>query len=238
MESQRKSNTPSLFIDKEAVFALLLCQEGLLAPVNHLMNEKEMLEVDKTGLFDGQSFPFSFILAPAGKRNERVMKESKSGDEIMLICENQICGKLIVDSVFGIDKQQRLFNIMSGNIYSKKAQHIHRRLGNYAICGEYELYLQSENFSFKDYANKQNIAKFKRENEAQGVTAMVLDASPITRIHERIFRFILEENHLLVLLLLRRQEEGLLDFYIRKTCLEFVLENYLPRNRIAVFPFR
>lgn len=236
MESQRKSNTPSLFIDKEAVFALLLCQEGLLAPVNHLMNEKEMLEVDKTGLFDGQSFPFSFILAPAGKRNERVMKESKSGDEIMLICENQICGKLIVDSVFGVDKRQRLFNIMSGNIYSKKAQHIHRRLGNYAICGEYELYLQSENFSFKDYANKQNIAKFKRENEAQGVTAMVLDASPITRIHERIFRFILEENHLLVLLLLRRQEEGLLDFYIRKTCLEFVIENYLPRNRIAVFP--
>lgn len=79
MESQRKNNlsTPALFIDKEAVFALLLCQEGLLTPVNHLMNEKEMHEVDNTGLFEGQSFPFSFILAPAGKRNEQVMKESK-----------------------------------------------------------------------------------------------------------------------------------------------------------------
>ncbi len=141
MESQRKNNlsTPALFIDKEAVFALLLCQEGLLTPVNHLMNEKEMHEVDNTGLFEGQSFPFSFILAPAGKRNEQVMKESKKGDEIALICENHLCGKLLVDSAFKIDKQARLFKIMSGDIYSKKAQHIYNRLGNYALCGEYEL---------------------------------------------------------------------------------------------------
>ncbi|WP_416825709.1 sulfate adenylyltransferase [Helicobacter ganmani] len=238
MESQRKNNlsTPALFIDKEAVFALLLCQEGLLTPVNHLMNEKEMHEIDNTGLFEGQSFPFSFILAPAGKRNEQVMKESKKGDEIALICENHLCGKLLVDSAFKIDKQARLFKIMSGDIYSKKAQHIYNRLGNYALCGEYELYLQSEIFAFKDRATKQAITQFKKRNNTQSVTAMVLDASPITRIHERIFRSILEENDLLVLLLLRRQNEGLLDFYIRKTCLEFVITNYLPKNRIAIFP--
>ncbi|WP_297810201.1 sulfate adenylyltransferase [uncultured Helicobacter sp.] len=236
MESQRKNNLSTLFIDKEAVFALLLCQEGLLAPVSHLMNEKEMIEVDNTGLFEGQSFPFSFILAPAGKRNEEVMKSSKKGDEIALICENQLCGKLIVDSAFKINKQERLFKIMSGDIYSKKAQHLYNRLGNYALCGEYTLYLQSEIFAFRDRATKQAIAQFKKTNDAQGVTAMVLDASPITRIHERIFRFILEENHLLVLLLLRRQNEGLLDFYIRKICLEFVIDNYLPKHCIVIFP--
>lgn len=164
MESQRKNNlsTPALFIDKEAVFALLLCQEGLLTPVNHLMNEKEMHEVDNTGLFEGQSFPFSFILAPAGKRNEQVMKESKKGDEIALICENHLCGKLLVDSAFKIDKQVRLFKIMSGDIYSKKAQHIYNRLGNYALCGEYELYLQSEILPLKTARQNKQSRNLKR----------------------------------------------------------------------------
>ena len=200
MESQRKNNfkfANALFIDKEAVFALLLCQEGLLAPVYHLMNFNEMQEVDKTGIFQGQSFPFSFVLAPSGKRNTQVIQNVSKGDVLTLVCEGAACGELIVDSTFKIDRKERLLKIMSGDIYSQKAQDIYKRIGDYAICGEYRLFLNPDKFSFM--LNKQTILRTKKNIQAQHITAMALDASPITRIHERIFRFVLEESDLLVL---------------------------------------
>ena len=242
MESQKRNNQEkaafinALFIDKEAVFALLLCKEGLLTPVSHLMNEEEMHEVDATGLYNGQSFPFSFILAPSGKRNALTIKNAKKGEIITLVCEGNICGDLIVDSAFKINKQQRLFKIMSGDIYSQKAQDIFHRLGDYAICGEYCLFLENAQFDFMRHIGKQTILQTKNNIQAESITAMVIDASPVTRIHERIFRFVLDESDLLVLMLLRHQNEGLLDFNIRKTCLQSVIDNYLPTNRILIFP--
>ncbi|MBX7489949.1 sulfate adenylyltransferase [Helicobacter turcicus] len=244
MESQKRNNSKesistfkdALFVDKEAVFALLLCQEGLLAPVSHLMNEEEMQEVDATGLYKGQSFPFSFILAPSGRRNTIVLKNAKKGNVITLVCEGNVCGELVVDSTFKIDKQQRLFKIMSGDIYSQKAQDIYRRLGDYAICGKYCLFLENTRFDFMCHIGKQTILQTKKNIQAENITAMVLDASPVTRIHERIFRLVLDESDLLVLMLLRHRDEGLLDFHIRKTCLQNVIDNYLPTNRILIFP--
>ncbi|MCI5968661.1 sulfate adenylyltransferase [Helicobacter sp.] len=244
MESQKRNNsqkkvkafTNALFVDKEAVFALLLCQEGLLAPVSHLMDKEEMQEVDATGLYKGQSFPFSFILAPSGKRNAAILKNAEKGSTLTLVCEGNVCGELIVDSVFKINKKQRLFKIMSGDIYSQKAQDIYRRLGNYAVCGVYRLFLENAQFDFMRHISKQTILHTKKNLQAESATAMVLDASPVTRIHERIFRFVLDESDLLVLILLRHQNEGLLDFHIRKTCLQNVIDNYLPTNRILIFP--
>lgn len=146
MELQRKNK--SLFIDKEAIFALLLCQEGLLYPVTHLMDEAKMLEVDKTGLYNNQRFPLSFILAPAGKRNEEIIKTATKGEVLDLVYNNQVYGTLKVDSSFFIDKKERLLKIMSGDIYSQKAQDIYRRLGNYAICGEYNIITSLANNCF------------------------------------------------------------------------------------------
>lgn len=240
MESQRKGSTKgndiALFVDKEAIFALLLCQEGLLAPVSRLMNEEEMKEVDATGLYRGQSFPFSFILAPSGKRNAIVLENAKKGNIVTLICKGNVCGELIVESTFKIDKQQRLFKIMSGDVYSQKAQDIYHRLGDYGICGKYRLFLENTQFDFMRHIGKQTILNAKKNIHAKSVTAMVLDASPVTRIHERIFRFALDESDLLVLMLLRHKNEGLLDFHIRKTCLQSVIDNYLPTNHILIFP--
>lgn len=234
MESQRKNK--SLFIDKEAIFALLLCQEGLLHPVTHLMDEAKMLEVDKTGLYNNQSFPFSFILAPAGKRNEEIIKTATKGEVLDLVYNHQVYGSLKVDSSFFIDKKERLLKIMSGDIYSQKAQDIYRRLGNYAICGEYSIITSLADNCFENRISKEKILQFKKSTKAQSITSMVLNASPITRIHEHIFRLILDKNQLLILLLLRKENEDLLDFQIRKECLEYVIENFLPKGRIMIFP--
>ena len=66
MTSSRKNKT--IYIDKEAVSALELVSEGLLYPVTKLMNKKEANEVASSGMINGKTFPFPFILAPAGKK--------------------------------------------------------------------------------------------------------------------------------------------------------------------------
>ena len=81
MESQKRNNKElfkeALFVDREAIYALLLCNNGLLSPIEHLMSEKEMQKVDSSGLYNNQNFPLSFVLAPSGKRNEQILLKCK-----------------------------------------------------------------------------------------------------------------------------------------------------------------
>lgn len=225
MESPRKNN--SLFIDEEALFALFLCKEGLLAPISHLMNERQESEKN-------QIFPLSFILAPAGKRNQEILQNTSKGEVLNLVCNHRICGEIAVDSIFPIDKKQRLMRITGGDIYSKRAQNIYKRLGDFALCGDYTL---APHITYPiNQTIKDTILQTKKSLQASSVTSMMLDVSPITRIHERIFRLILDENELLVLFLFQKQNEDLLSFEIRKQCLEYIIENYLPKNKILIFP--
>ena len=87
MTSLRKNKT--LFIDKEAASALELVADKLLLPVTKLMCEEGSKEVLKTGLLDGKSFPFPFILAPSGKKNEEVIASLEIGEEVTILCDKK-----------------------------------------------------------------------------------------------------------------------------------------------------
>jgi len=109
MTSSRKNKT--LYIDKEAASALELVDDGLLAPVTKLMNEAESKEVLKTGLIDGKSFPFPFILAPSGNRNEKIISSLEVGEEVSILCDGKLFATLTVDSTFEIDPKVRVKHI-------------------------------------------------------------------------------------------------------------------------------
>ncbi|MCD8544566.1 MAG: hypothetical protein LRY52_06835 [Sulfurospirillum cavolei] len=70
MESTRKNNR-QLFLDKEFIATLALAKEGILHPVDKLMNKAEYEEVAKSGYYKGKPFPFPFIIAPAGEKKPR-----------------------------------------------------------------------------------------------------------------------------------------------------------------------
>ena len=105
MTSSRKNKT--LFIDAEAASALEMLKNGLLKPATKLMNSKESEEVLKTGLINGQTFPFPFILAPSGKMNHDVLKSLEVGEEITLISDKVEFAKMIVEEVFEIEPKDR-----------------------------------------------------------------------------------------------------------------------------------
>ena len=81
MTSSRKNKT--LFIDREAASVLELVADGLLSPVTKLMSETESKQVLETGLIDDKSFPFPFILAPSGRKNEEIISSLELGEDII-----------------------------------------------------------------------------------------------------------------------------------------------------------
>ena len=87
MVLSRKNKT--LYVDKEAKSALELVKDGLFYPLMHLMGEKKSKKVLETGLIDGKSFPFPFILAPNGAKNEVVLKSLEIGEEITIFCDKK-----------------------------------------------------------------------------------------------------------------------------------------------------
>ena len=70
MASSRKSDK-TLYIDREALSTLALVQEGLLKPVDGLMDRKTAEEVTRTKCYKKHSFPFPSFSPPKDGATKR-----------------------------------------------------------------------------------------------------------------------------------------------------------------------
>ena len=229
MTSSRKNKT--LFIDKEAASALELVYDGLLSPVTELMGESASQSVLDSGLIDGKSFPFPFILAPSGKKNETIIKSLQEDEEITIICENQEFATLRVKEVFQIEPKERVKHIYgTDDLTHPGVMATMKRLGSWAISGKYTLLNHPNN------PNKQKIQEAKILVDAKHTTSIVMAANPLHRGHERLIRQTLENTDLLVIFLLKPYDSANLCYDIRKEALEYFINNFLPKNRVVIVP--
>ncbi|MBE0515421.1 sulfate adenylyltransferase [Sulfurimonas sp.] len=229
MTLSRKNKT--LLIDKEAVSALELLKDGLLSPVESLMNEEQSKDVLKTGLINGKSFPFPFILAPAGKMNAEVLASLKKDEEVTILFEGNPFATLIVDEVFHIDPSERIKQIYgTDDISHPGVIATLKRIGSLAVSGKYTLANESSN------TNKKAIDDAKKLIDAKHTTALVMAANPLHRAHERLIRQTLENTDLLVIFLLKPYTESNLSYNIRKKALDFFINNFLTKNHVVVVP--
>ncbi len=229
MESSRKNK--ELHLDKEAASALCLVKAGLLSPVNSLMNKVETIEVLKTGLVNGKTFPFPFILSPSGQTNEDVLKSAQKDDVIELMVDKEHFGSIIVNEVFEINPRERVRQIYGTDDLSHPGvKNTYERLGKYAVCGKYELDITP----LKE--NKRLIDEAKSRVGAKHTTAMMMAANPLHRAHERLIRQTLDKTDLIVIFLLKPYDEKDLNYTTRLQTLEFFINNFLPKNRVVVVP--
>ncbi|MCF6340543.1 MAG: sulfate adenylyltransferase [Sulfurimonas sp.] len=229
MTLSRKNKT--LLIDKEAASALELLKDGLLSPINSLMNLKQSEDVSKTGLVNNKSFPFPFILAPSGKMNNDVLKSLKASEEVTILLEDKPFAILIVDEVFHIDKNERVKQIYgTDDLTHPGVLNAINRLGSFAVCGEYKLVNVSSN------TNKQKIDDAKKLISAKHTTGIMMSINPLHRAHERLIRQTLENTDLLIIFLLKPYTVSNLDYEIRKESLEFFINNFLTKNHVLVVP--
>ncbi len=229
MTSSRKNKT--IFIDKEAASALELVKDELLKPVTSLMGKKEAEAVLKTGLIDGQTFPFPFILAPSGKKNEEVIKSLQKDEEITILCDGDEFATLVVDEVFEIDPTQRIKHIYGTNdLTHPGVMATIKRLGSWAVSGKYKLLKNSTNTNIKIINDAKELVNAKH------ISSIFMAANPLHRAHERLIRQTLESTDLLVIFLLKPYDNANLNYEIRKKSLEFFINNFLPKNRVVIVP--
>jgi sulfate adenylyltransferase len=229
MASSRKNR--ALFIDQEAVSALILLKSGMLNPVNRLMNEEQSKEVLATGMFQGKTFPFPLILSPNGKVNETILTSAEKGEVLDLICDNNLVGELCVDEVYPIDPRERLRQIYGTEDLSHPGVNAtHKRLGKYAICGDYSIDLTPVQ------SIQETIVQAKEQAGAKHTTALFMAANPLHRAHERFIRQSLERTDIIVIFLLKPYNSADLQYELRFQTLQYFVDNFLPRNRVVVVP--
>jgi sulfate adenylyltransferase len=229
MTSQRKNRT--LHIDKEAASALELVADSLLLPVTKLMGKKESQRVLTTGLIDGKSFPFPFILAPSGRRNEELIASLEKGEEISILCDGEEFATLITDESFMIDPNDRVKHIYgTDDLLHPGVKATLKRLGKWAVSGEYKLTNNKKN------KNKEMIKQAKNLINAKHTTSLVMAANPLHRGHERLIRQTLENTDLLVIFLLKPYDSANISYEVRKESLDFFVNNFLPKNRVVIVP--
>lgn len=229
MTSLRKNKT--IYIDKEAASALELVADSLLLPVSGLMNEKEAKSVLETGMIGDKSFPFPFILAPSGRKNELVIPKLKAGEEIVIICEGKEYATLIVDETFKINPNERVKHIYgTDDIAHPGVKSTLKRLGSWAVSGKYTIIDKQIN------QNKITIEDAKNRINAKHTTSLVMGANPLHRAHERLIRQTLDGTDLLVIFLLKPYNNANLSYEIRKEALEYFVDNYLTKSRVVIIP--
>ncbi len=229
MASQRKNRT--LFIDHEAASALEFLKAGLLYPVTSLMNKAEVSEVLCNSTINKKIFPFPFILAPSGKRNETVLKNAKPHEQLDLFCDGAFFATLHVDEVFEIDPKERLRHIYGTDDDSHPGvRQTSKRLGNLAVYGDYTLA-----HAIPDLHQNEIKEAIELVN-AKNITAIMMAANPLHRAHERLIRQSLENSDLLVVFLLKPYETADLHYSLRYEALKYFIDNYLPKNRVIIVP--
>jgi len=229
MASSRKNR--ALHLDREAASALCLVKAGLLSPVTSLMNKAQTIEVIQTGLVNGKTFPFPFILSPSGKTNESVLEDAQEGEELDLIVDGELYGTIIVDETFEINPRERVRQIYGTDDLSHPGvKKTYERIGKYAVSGKYEVY----NSSLDEH--KQTISEAKSRVGAKHTTAMMMAANPLHRAHERLIRQTLDKTDLLVIFLLKPYNDKELHYETRLSTLEYFIQNYLPKNRVVIIP--
>ncbi len=229
MTSSRKNKT--LFIDKEAASVLELVADGLLSPVTKLMSAAESKKVLETGLVDSKSFPFPFILAPSGKKNEELISSLSSGEDILLLCEGEEFATLHVAETFEIDPHERVKHIYgTDDATHPGVKATLKRLGSWALSGEYTLVKTTPN------KGKIDILNAKKRVDAKHTSSLVMAANPLHRGHERLIRHTLDSTDLLVIFLLKPYDSANISFEIRREALEYYINNFLPKNRVIIVP--
>lgn len=230
MESSKRNK--SIYIDTEALSTLALVQEGLISPVECLMNQSVADDVNETKRYKGVPFPFSFILAPSGIKNKKSLHSLQKGEVVDLISQTKKVGELTVEETFAIDPTQRLHQIYGTSDTSHPGvKNTMSRLGNMAVSGQYHVeYPIISN-------NKKRIAKVIERTGAQKISAMMLAANPLNRAHERMIRQTLNSCDLLVIFLRKPFTKEGLDYEIRENALNAFIDNYLPRDKVVVIPF-
>jgi len=222
-----------IVIDSQALATLSFAEQGIFKPVDRLMNKDEAIEVDDTGCYKGKPFPFPFILAPSGEKNQNVISTIKENEKIDIVVKGKIRGTIIAEGFFEIDRRRRIEQIF-GNYDTENpaTRDFLKRLGKFSIYGEFHV-------DYEDIKNTKTLIKETiKSTGAKSIAAIMMDARPFHRAHERLLRITLERSDLVIVFLSKHEtSKNNISYDAKYEILKYAVDNYLPKNRVLIVPF-
>ena len=225
MASQKTNKIIEITADEFGTLELI--DSGLLGSFKRLVNKSEFYEVVRNKELYGELMPYAYSFAPSQPNASKIIQKIKKGDEVLLSYNSQIVGKIEAEETYTLKEPDE-------SIFTAKNICILNNLDNAvrtAIAGEFSL----QTNKLKDLKNeiKERILNLN----AKKVTALMITADPFNRMHENMIRIVIDKADFVVIFLVRTfSSDGRLDFDLRLECLEYICDNYLPRERIAIVP--
>lgn len=217
----------SITISSEIYGLLKLIKNQILSKFNALMDEAQIDEVVSTSRLNGELIPYAYIFAPTGADNQSVAKGLNLGDEVELLLDEKVVGKIYVNSSFRHKNYWNYFSIFEANAIATTP----KNKGKWCLSGEIEIYNDSLEKEKRDFNN------IKKELNLQKVTALMLSANPLHRVHERLIRLTIDKADFVLLFLTRTLKENALDYELSYKTLEYFVNRFLPKDRVRIIPF-
>ncbi|MBZ7987919.1 sulfate adenylyltransferase [Campylobacter canadensis] len=194
-------------INKNELAILSLIQIKALSNTDRLINDEEQGEFSEF-LFNSLSFYPSFAL-------NGDLSNKKFSKKLLLKCEDEIVGSL--EDVSTFSSKKKIASIFSPNL-------CYIENNNPGLCAKVNIYNNPYQKIKQDVENK-----IKKSN-AKKITAIMLDASPLTRAHERMLRWTIDKADLVLIFVVDAKDE--FSMQIKKECFDFFTKNYLPLDKI------
>ncbi len=236
--SKALKNAKIININEDEYGTLELIASGALGEHKNLADDDIIKQIAKTGEYKKQLMPYAFSFAPSGKENQKMLKnlKAKTNTDALkpktitfdLCLNGKIAGKIQASNIYNLSHQNlSIFSAKNINFTKEKSQN-----NALAIAGELSI------FSSKLAKIKTQIAKTIKERNYRKITAIMLTADPLHRLHERLIRMTIDKADFLIIFLVRTYNiQGRLSFDLRLECLRYFCDNYLPSGRVAIVPF-
>jgi len=212
---------------------LIMMGIGAFSPLNGFMEKVDWQGVcDEMKMPDGTFWPIPITLSVT----KEVAKGLKEGQEVALIEDesNELMGSMLVQEIYSIDK------VYEGKQVFKTDDIKHPGVAKVMAQGELNIGGPVKVFSEGDYprrfkglyATPEETRKLFEKRGWKTIAALQL-RNPMHRSHEYLAKIALEVlDGLFIHQLIGKMKEGDIPADIRVKCVEVLVENYFPKDRV------
>ncbi|MBT0879504.1 MULTISPECIES: sulfate adenylyltransferase [unclassified Campylobacter] len=212
-----KNKIKEIKITEKELSILSLIEINSFNTNGYLPNKEEVFKEFNSATIDKNISACTLAFSPNYELNDNI-KNYQFNNEITLILNDKKVGKITQATTFDNDKAYT-------NIFSANTCKLDKEL-NPCIAGKVEIF----NNEFKKVKTALN-NKIKKNN-AKKITALILNADPITRAHERMLRWTIDKADLVIIFVVEGYDTNSLNFQAKKECFEYYAKNFLPLERI------
>ncbi|MBZ7991298.1 MULTISPECIES: sulfate adenylyltransferase [unclassified Campylobacter] len=212
-----KDKIKEIKITEKELSILSLIEINSFNTNGYLPNKEEVFKEFNSATIDKNISACTLAFSPNYELNNDI-KNYQFNNEITLILNDKKVGKITQATTFDNDKAYT-------NIFSANTCKLDKEL-NPCIAGKVEIF----NNEFKKVKTALN-NKIKKNN-AKKITALILNADPITRAHERMLRWTIDKADLVIIFVVEGYDTNSLNFQAKKECFEYYAKNFLPLERI------